>query len=108
MSAPDTFKNVLCQGFMDNVDHISLHTASPGTTGAHDSGLAHVILVWGSPTAGVTTALAEYFGLTGDYTHIGLWDGATFRQGIECAISYSAPADIAILVTHEVGEDEVS
>lgn len=108
MSMPDAFRNLLCQAFTDNVDHVSLHTADPATTGANDSAIPHAAITWSSPTVGVSTATVEIDDVTGDYTHIGLWDGATFRMGIECEISYGAATDIEILLTHEEDEDEVS
>lgn len=105
MSLEPGFKTTLCQAFTANVDKLSLHTADPGTTGANDSTVPHVTLTWDTPTDGVSTALAEIAALTGDYTHVGLWDDTTFRQGIPCAISYDAAADVAILVTHAVDDD---
>jgi hypothetical protein len=103
---PDDFKAILVTAFIDNVTHMSLHTTpGPGTTGANDSAVTHVELTWGSIVDGVSSALAEFADVTGDYTHIGLWEGATFRQGIACEIHYTAPANLAILVTHEVGDE---
>lgn len=107
MSAPDTFRNILAQSFADNVDKVSIHTATPGATGANDSGIAHATVSWSAPSAGITTALAHFDNVTGTYTHIGLWKGTTFRQGLACRIVYTAPANLAILITHEVSEDEV-
>jgi hypothetical protein len=100
---PNAFKTILAQAFTTNVDSMSLHTADPGTTGASDSGITHKALTWTGPTDGVGSASATYNGLTGAYTHIGLWEGATFRQGVECEIAYDAPADVTVTVAHEVG-----
>lgn len=105
MAMPDAFKATLVLAFSENVDELSLHTASPGTTGANESAVDRVPLTWSAPVDGVTTALAEISDLTGEYNHVGLWGNGEFRQGIPCNISYVAPADVAILVTHEVGED---
>lgn len=107
MSAPDTFRNILAQSFADNVDHLSLHTASPGADGANDSGISHAVLSWSAPAAGITMATGRFDNVTGVYLYVGLWNGATFRQGLPCKISYTAPANLAVLITHEVSEDEV-
>jgi hypothetical protein len=104
MSIPNTFKTILAQAFTTNVTHMSLHTADPGTTGANDSAVAHKALTWTGPTNGVATVSATYTALTGNYTHVGLWAGATFRQGITCPISYAAAADVIVTVTHEVDQ----
>ncbi|MGV0805817.1 hypothetical protein [Mycolicibacterium setense] len=98
----DDFKNLLVAAFTGAVDSLSLHTADPGTTGANDSAVPHEPLTWTTPAGGVSSALALLDDLTGDYTHVGLWDGATFLLGIEVPIHYTAPTDVAILVTHDV------
>jgi hypothetical protein len=102
VSIEDTFKTLLCEAYTTHVDHLSLHTGDPGSTGANDSAVPHAALEWSDAADGLSTALAELSGITGDLTHIGLWEGATFRQGIPCPISYTATVDLAILVTHRV------
>lgn len=104
VTMPEAFKNLLCQAYTSSVDGLTLHTADPGTTGAYDSGIHKQALTWTEPTFGVSTAATTFIGLNGDYTHIGLWEGTTFRQGIECPISYPAPADVTITVVHEAGQ----
>lgn len=104
MSLTDATKTVLCAAFTTNVDHMSLHTADPGVTGANDSAIAHKTVTWNGETDGVDTATITYTGLSGDFTHIGLWEGATFRQGIECSIHYTAATTITILLTHTAAE----
>lgn len=102
MSLEPTFRNSLCQSFTTNVDKMSLHLDDPGTDGSNDSTVPHEAVTWSSPTDGVSTATVEYDDLTGDYTHIGLWDDTTFRQGIPCEIHYVTAADVTVTLTHEV------
>lgn len=100
---PEAFRNLLCQAFTGSVDSISLHTDDPGTTGANDSAVPHEALAWTSPDDGSASATVLYEDLTGEFTHVGLWDGATFRMGIKCPIKLTAPADVVIMVTHTDG-----
>lgn len=104
MSLTEAFANLVCTGFTVHVNRMSLHIGDPGTTGANDSGITHAVLTWTTPSSGLSTASVTFTNLTGDYTHIGLWEGATFDQGIEVSIHYSAPATITILLTHDVGQ----
>lgn len=106
MSLPSAFKTTLCQAFTNGVNKLSLHTADPGTTGANDSAVQHATVTWTGPTDGVATALVQISSLTGDFTHIGLWSDSTFKQGIPCVINYGAATNVAILVTHEVDDDQ--
>ncbi|MCG7610335.1 hypothetical protein [Mycobacterium sp. CnD-18-1] len=108
MSMHEDFQNLLVSAFTGAVDALSLHTADPGTTGANDSAVPHETLTWTTPVDGASSTTALLTGLTGDYTHVGLWQGATFRMGIEAPISYTAPADVAILVTHDVEQTTVT
>ena len=105
MSATDDFKNELCEAFTGRVDAMSLHTANPGTTGANDSEVDHVALTWSEPSDGESSATAVFSDLVGEYPFIGLWDGDTFRQGIAVSINYSAPTDVAVMVTHSAAEE---
>ena len=105
MSLTEAFANLVCTGFTGHVSRISLHTADPGTTGANDSGITHATLTWTTPSSGLSTTSATFTALTGDYTHVGLWESTTFRQGIEVGIHYPAPADVTVLVTHSVGQE---
>lgn len=105
MSMPDTFKNLLAQAFTDNVTHMSLHTADPGTTGANDSGITHAGVSWTGPTGGVSTGTSQFNAVSGNYPYVGLWEGATFRQGIECEIIYTGAANITVQLLYEVGEE---
>ena len=103
---PDDFKNQLCQDYTSAVDGMSLHTyPGPGTTGDNDSGIHRNALVWTESNFGVSTTSTTFVNLTGHYSHIGLWEGGTFRQGIECPIDYDAPADVTITVVHEAGQE---
>lgn len=107
MSSTDTtmtseFKDELCAEFTARVDSLSLHVTDPGTDGSNDSTVAHVALTWTAPVDGVSYAVATFAGLAGNYTHVGLWDGATFRMGILCPINFSTVADVAVMVIHEV------
>lgn len=104
VSLSDAFKTILCNAFTSNVDQVGWHTANPGATGLNDSTVTHVALTWSAPDNGVSLAQATFIGLTGAYTHLGLWSGAAFRQGLEMEINYAAPADVTVLFTHTAGE----
>lgn len=108
MSMSNDFQTLLVEAFTGAVDSLSLHTADPGTTGANDSEVSHTALTWSTPIDGSSSAIASLTGITGDYTHVGLWEGETFRMGIECPVKYSAPADVMIMVTHSVEQTTVT
>ena len=101
MTITDAMKTLLCEAFTTNVDKMSWHTADPGITGANDAGITHATITWDGETDGIDTATVDFNGISGTFTHIGLWDGSTFRQGIECAASYTASVDIAVTLTHD-------
>lgn len=104
MSITDEFLTDLCEAFTGRADSLSLHTADPGTTGTHDSGLSKKTLTWGAPANGAASSSASYTGLVGTYPFAGLWDGSTFLMGIPVNIDYSAPTNVTVLVTHAVEE----
>lgn len=70
--------------------YVSLHTASPGTTGTNEAtggspAYARKALSWGAASGGTATAAEVTFDVpAGTYTHFGVWDAATagnFRGG---------------------------
>lgn len=93
--------NLQCQSYQ-NVDRASLHTADPGNTGASDSGIAHAALAWSSIQDGRMTALATFPNVTGNFTHVGLWDDAVFIEGRPCQMDDIDNQDIILLVEHRV------
>lgn len=98
-----TLKNNLADAFKADVTHVSLHTDDPGTTGANDSGVTHAAITWGSSSAGVVSGTAQFNNLTVVCTHIGLWEGATFRGAYENAFTVT-DATVNLVVRHEVAE----
>lgn len=107
MSMPDALINSLCEAFTGQVDSVSLHTGNPGTTGANDSEYEHASLSWTTPSDGASVATADFDEVVGDYPYIGLWEGETFRQGIElrAPISYTTGTPVSIMIAHTVLEE---
>lgn len=90
MVAVDSTKNSLASAYVGLGTWVSVHTASPGTTGANEvtggtPAYARKQTTWGTPTAGVVSGSEVTFDVpAGTYTHWGLWSaqtGGTFRDG---------------------------
>lgn len=88
--AVDSTKNTLAAAYAAAGTWISVHTASPGSTGANEvtggsPAYARKQTTWGTPTAGVVTGTEVTIDVpAGAYTHWGLWSaqtGGTFRDG---------------------------
>lgn len=87
LSLVDDAKNDLAEFFGTQVDAISLHSASPGTTGANElSGTTRQTPVWELDAVGelVLSAAEDFTGATPltNVTHLGLWLGGVFRGHI--------------------------
>lgn len=78
-------------------DTVTLHTADPGSTGANDDETAgSKSLSWSSPSSGVSTASVTWTGITGDWTHLGLWDSTTFVGSIARTISFPTSENLTV------------
>lgn len=76
---------------------ISLHTGDPGTTGANEAtggspAYARKTTTWsGGASDGTVTGTSVAFDVpAGTYTHLGIWNGATFVAGFPLAASTGA------------------
>lgn len=107
MVAVDTTKNSLAAAYAGLGTWVSVHTATPGTTGASElSGgspaYARKQTTWGTPTAGVVTGSEVTFDVpAGTYTHWGLWSaatGGTFRDGGPLATTATVSGQTTIKV----------
>lgn len=75
--------------------YVGFHTASPGTTGANESGIARSALTWAGHTA--TVSLVVPIGTT--VTHLGYWSAAsagTYSDGAPLPGVYVGPITIAL------------
>lgn len=99
--------NTLCDAFK-NIDGASLHTDDPGNDGSNDSGITHVAVSWSSSQNGRMTALPTFEGVTGSFTHVGLWDGDVFIEARPCQMTDIVDQDITILIEHQVRSANVA
>ncbi|GAA1147826.1 hypothetical protein GCM10009651_35690 [Microbacterium natoriense] len=89
---------------------ISLHTGDPGTTGTAETtggspAYARKTTTWtGGTVDGTVTGSAVAFDVpAGTYTHIGVWNGATFVGGFALASSTGAlPGQTVVTVTPSI------
>lgn len=76
-------KNALCTTYAAQGNYISVHTASPGGTGANEASggspaYARVATTWGSASASTITGSQVTINLpSGTYTYAGIWTAAT-------------------------------
>lgn len=92
--------NALCAAFQ-NVDGITLHTDVPGNTGANDSGITKVSLVWGDPVTGVMSGTGTFPTVpAGEYPYVGLWDGTVFIESVQVNLVVSETIPVTITVEH--------
>jgi hypothetical protein len=97
--------NAECAAGTGMFDTATLHTGDPSTTGANeDTGAGEETLTWSSPANGVATATATWSGVTGDWTHIGLWNGSTFVGSVEREISFPTSEDLTVTFRLRVAE----
>lgn len=85
---------------------ISVHTASPGTTGANEisgGSYARGTLTFAAASSGTGTATQVTINVPagGPYTHFGVWssDGATFRGGNPLSSSETFASDGQLKIT---------
>ena len=101
MPLNDNAKDTMLDALTDPtvVDHVSLHTADPGSTGANEAtggapAYARKAITWAAASAG---SVAENTGTdpvfdvpAGTYTHLGLWDDLT----LSASTNFYGSADI--------------
>lgn len=81
--AVTTTKNTLCASYAAIGNYISIHTASPGGTGANEASggspaYARQATTWGSASASTITGSQVTINLqAGTYTYAGIWTAAT-------------------------------
>lgn len=88
-------------------DRISLHTASPGTTGASEAsggGYARQVTTWagGASDGSVPGSQVTFDAAAGTYTHWGQWSsGGTFIGGdvLSSSVTLSATGQIKVTPT---------
>lgn len=98
--------NAECAAGTALFDTVSLHTADPGTDGSNEDLTAgQEALSWSAPSSGVSSATASWTGITGDWTHVGLWNASTFVGSIARTISFPTPEDLTLVFQHSVVED---
>lgn len=98
--------NAQCAAATAMFDTVSLHTADPGSTGLNEDLTAgQEALSWSAPSGGVSTATASWTGITGDWTHIGLWNASTFVGSIPRTITFSTSEDLTLVFQKSVVED---
>jgi len=112
------FTNTVKDAMLDLIDEsggtvpvstISLHTADPGTTGASEvvgGSYARQSVTWGTAASGTKSNSADLVfqipaGVT--ITHVGGWDGTTFRGGGELA----APQPFATAGTYTIATGDL-
>lgn len=90
--------------------HVSLHTASPGTTGASENAntgsYARQACSWNSASGGTkTNSTALTFSTAGSVpvTHIGTWNSATYGGGSYCIGAALASSVTAASITVAAG-----
>ena len=95
--------NLLCTAYTSKVTTASLHTAAPGTTGANeDTGVARAAVTWSPADDGADEATITWNGISNDapWTHIGFWDGTTFRGFKPFAANLPAAGKLTVLIIH--------
>lgn len=93
--------NDACDAAVGPVTHVSLHTASPGTTGANEltagtAGYARIAKTYGAASATVADIVsAAVFDVSAGVTvtHWGAWASGTFRFGEALAVSQAFSSD---------------
>lgn len=101
----DTVLNAQVAAVTGKFDTVTLHTDDPGSTGANDDATAgSKALSWSTASGGVSTATASWTAITGDWTHLGLWDSTTFVASIERTISFPTTEDLSVTFRVRVTE----
>lgn len=99
-------KNTLAAAYAGSGSWISLHTASPGTTGASEAtggSYARQQTTWGSASGGVINGSAVTVPVpSGTFSHWGLWTaatGGTFIDGGTLSSSVTLSAAGSVVTT---------
>jgi hypothetical protein len=103
MSRPDATKNALAQAYADLIDHVSLHSGDPGTTGANELGITRAAITWGSPAAGVISSTTASFTIPSGTTvvkYVGLWGSSVFRDSFGNNVTFLAGTTYTFTVRH--------
>lgn len=99
--ATATMKETLAGAYAGRATHASVHTATPGTTGASEH--ARAVITWSAgATDGVYTGTASLTVGSVTITHGGLWDagsGGTFLDGGSLSASFAGPGSYTLTVT---------
>lgn len=98
-------REVVADAYVGSATYASLHTATPGTTGASEAAVTRVAVTWatGDAADGVnqgTAALTVPAGVT--VTHAGLWSaasGGVYRDGGPLPASYTGPGTYTVTFT---------
>lgn len=105
ITGPGSTKEALADAYIALADRVSMHTASPGTTGANEAtggspAYARQTTVWGADTTddGIRDGSQVIFDLpAGTYTHVGLnTAGGAFVDG------YALPSPITLSVQGQI------
>lgn len=106
----DAERNVAADAVASRIAFLSLHTATPGTTGAAEAtggspAYARKAVTFGAAASGTATSVEVTFDVpAGTYTHFGAWSAATggvFRGGNALATSQviSSQGQLKLTVT---------
>jgi len=97
-------------GSTNVIPDVSLHTASPSTTGANENansgGYARQACSWNAPSGGSmtnSTSLSFSTGGTVAVTHFGTWDSATYAAGTYAIGGALTPSVTAASITIAAG-----
>ena len=97
-----TIKETLAASFAGRATHASLHTASPGTTGANEHVRGAITWSAGSVDGVYTGTVSLTVGAGITVTHGGTWDassGGTFLSGGALSASYTGAGTFNLTVT---------
>ena len=103
LAVPAT-REFLAQQYATKALYCSIHTGSPGTTGANEAtggGYARKLITWtsGAVDGVITGNQVELDVAAGTYTHAGFWDAATGGSFVD---PYDIPTDIVMSVAGKV------
>lgn len=105
MGLLDSVLNAQAAAATGKFDTVTLHTASPGTDGSNDDETAGPkTLTWSTASGGVSTASVTWTGITGDWTHLGLWDSTTFVGSVPRTISFPTTENLTVAFQMRVTE----
>lgn len=95
-----------CDAVTAMFDTVTLHTDNPGTTGENvDDAVGAESVSWSVASGGVATATVTFEGITGEWTHIGLWNSSTFVASFPRQIRFDTLDDLVVAFHVEVDAD---